>query len=83
MTSDVRSLVLYVRVDCHLCREMHSELLPWRDRLGFGLKVIDIETSAALVEHYDYKVPVLCEGEEEICHHFLDEDILLQYLEGE
>ena len=76
---DRRALVLYVRVDCHLCQEMHGELLPWSDKLGFGLEIVDIDRCASLVNRYDYKVPVLCEGDEEICHHFLDEDMLLQH----
>ena len=82
MTTNERILILYVRVDCHLCQEMHGELLPWCDKLGFGLEVVDIDRSEALVERYDYKVPVLCEGEVEICHHFLDEDMLLQHFGG-
>ena len=82
MTTNERILVLYVRVDCHLCREMHTALLPWCDKLGFGLEVVDIDRSEALVERYDYKVPVLCEGDLEICHHFLDEDMLLQHFGG-
>ena len=83
MTSNQPVLVLYVRADCHLCQEMHRELLPWCDKLGFALEVVDIDASAALVERFDYKVPVLCEGDEEICHHFLDEDMLLEHFAGE
>ena len=75
-SSSGRTLVLYVRVDCHLCETMHRELLTWQTHLGFGLNVIDIDDSAELVERFDYKVPVLTEGAVEICHHFLDEDML-------
>ena len=76
---DKKQLVLYVRVDCHLCQEMYTELVTWVDKLGFELEVADIDANTALVERFDYKVPVLCEEDEEICHHFLDEDMLLQH----
>ena len=72
--------MLYVRVDCHLCEEMYADLIRWLERLGFGLQVVDIDASETLVERFDHKVPVLCEGDEEICHHFLDEEMLLQHL---
>ncbi len=62
---------------------MHGELLPWRDNLGFELEIVDIDRSQALVERFDYKVPVLCEGDHEICHHFLDQDMLLQHFSCE
>ena len=78
-----RSLILYVRVDCHLCQAMHGELLPWCGKLGFGLEIVDIDRSDDLVVRYDHKVPVLCEGNQEICHYFLDETMLLQHFRGE
>lgn len=78
-STDGRGLVLYVRIDCHLCHAMHDDLLAWGEKLGFGLEIIDIDSDPWLVEQYDYKVPVLCEGEFEICHHFLDEDMLLEH----
>lgn len=76
---DERTLVLFVRVDCHLCQAMHGELLPWVNKLGFRLEISDIDNDTSLRERYDHKVPVLCEGETEICHHFLDEDMLLEH----
>ena len=74
-----RELVLYERAECHLCREMHAELIPWQQRLGFSLRLVDIDASAALVERYGHKVPVLVDGEVEICHYFLDEDMLREH----
>ena len=38
---------------------------------------IDIDRDVELIRQYDVLVPVLCFGEEEICHHFFDEKALL------
>ena len=38
---------------------------------------IDIDRDIDLIRRYDVLVPVLCFGEEEICHHFFDEKALL------
>jgi len=41
---------------------------------------IDIDRDIDLIRRYDVLVPVLCFGEEEICHHFFDEKALLVVL---
>jgi len=42
--------------------------LKWRE--------VDIDRDPDLVRRYDSKVPVLCLGEVEICHYFLDGEAL-------
>ena len=74
-----RLLKLYLRGNCTLCEEMFSEVMSWQDRLGFRVETVDIDDDEALRRRFDFKVPVLVEGEEEICHHFLDEDVLLAH----
>jgi hypothetical protein len=44
-------------------------------------KEIDIDRDIELIRRYDVLVPVLCFGEQEICHHFFDEKALLTALE--
>ena len=73
-------LTLYVRKDCHLCTEMHRELLAFGRRQAFGIDMVDIDADADLVARYGYKVPVLVGENEEICHYFLDEQALAEYL---
>lgn len=73
-------LTLYVRNHCHLCAEMHRELLAFGQRRAFGIDVVDIDADAALVARYGHKVPVLVGENEEICHYFLDEQALAEYL---
>ena len=73
-------LVLYVRRDCHLCADMHRQLAALEPPTGFSLALVDIDSDADLVARYGHKVPVLVGGEEEICHYFLDQEQLDEYL---
>ena len=73
-------LVLYSRRDCHLCAEMHRELLAFASPTAFTLELVDIDGDPELVARYGHKVPVLVGGAEEICHYFLDEPQLAEYL---
>jgi hypothetical protein len=73
-------LILYVRQDCHLCTEMHRELTALAARLLLTVERVDIDSDPKLVARYGHKVPVLVGGDEEICHYFLDEPQLAEYL---
>ena len=42
--------------------------IEWRE--------IDIDRDRELIRRYDARVPVLCLGEQEICHFFFDESAL-------
>ncbi len=41
---------------------------------------IDVDRDPELVRMYDAMVPVLCLGDQEICHYFLDGEALLAAL---
>ncbi|MCK5361416.1 MAG: glutaredoxin family protein [Gammaproteobacteria bacterium] len=73
-------LILYVRRDCHLCAEMHRELMDLGARLSLTVELVDIDSDPELAARYGHKVPVLVGGDEEICHYFLDEPQLAEYL---
>lgn len=73
-------LILYVRRDCHLCADMHRDLLALEPRLPIRVDLVDIDSDAELAARYGHKVPVLVAGDEEICHYFLDEPQLDEYL---
>ncbi len=73
-------LILYVRRDCHLCAEMHRELIDLGGRLSVTVELVDIDSDPELAVRYGHKVPVLVGGDEEICHYFLDEPQLAEYL---
>lgn len=65
-------LTVLSRGYCHLCHQMIAELENLRRRHDFSLEVVDVDTVPALEEKWGDKVPVLLDGEREICHYFLD-----------
>lgn len=76
----MRRLTVYVRSGCHLCDAMLAELDTSRQQGKFELTVIDILGQPELESRYGSLIPVLCaEGDEEICHYFLDETVLEEY----
>lgn len=70
------TLTLYYRDGCHLCESMAQALRGLQSQWSFDLQLRDIDRDAALRARYDEWVPVLCRGELEICHYFLDEPAL-------
>lgn len=80
-TSAQKALTLYVRDSCHLCEQMRAALAPWQERRGFELKLIEIDDDPALLDRFGDRVPVLAQGEREICHYRLDERALLGALD--
>lgn len=72
-------LILYARSYCHLCEDMLQALAPHQARHGFTLEVVDIDRDPQLQARYNEKVPVLSDGEQELCHYFLDEAALDAY----
>jgi len=77
--SDVIELSLYSRQDCHLCEDMQEGLKRYNEKLGFTLKIIDIDADPALIREFGTKVPVLMHDNHEICHYFLDPQALQMY----
>ncbi len=74
-------LFLYYREECHLCDAMRKALVVFnRKKQTISWHEIDIDRSIELIRLYDALVPVLCLGEQEICHHFFDEKALLAAL---
>ena len=47
---------------------------------GVEIDVVDVDEHPALESKWGDKVPVLLEGNEEICHYFLDQDRLRLHL---
>lgn len=85
MTSDCAaaiSLTLYGRRGCHLCEDMELALSGLQKELDFRLETIDIDSDPELVVVYGSLVPVLKDGEIEICHYFLDPQALRAHLDN-
>ncbi len=70
----VPTLTVLSREYCHLCQELIAGLERFRARYTFEIEVIDVDRHPELEEKWGDKVPVLLDGELEICHYFLDHD---------
>jgi thiol-disulfide isomerase/thioredoxin len=73
-------LELYGHSYCHLCDEMHAQLLILASELGFRVNIIDIHDDAELEARFGEFVPVLIGAGTEICHYHLDEQALRRYI---
>ncbi|MDE0977308.1 MAG: glutaredoxin family protein [Arenicellales bacterium] len=65
-------LDLYVRRNCHLCEDMHAQLVALQDEYRFSLKVHDVDQSPDWAYAYGEKVPLLMAADVEVCRYFLD-----------
>ncbi len=75
---------LYSRSYCHLCQDMLDALhaLQSDARCCFTVEVIDVDADRALLARFDELVPVLFGdlSAPELCHYFLDETRVRQYI---
>ena len=69
-------LTLLSREYCHLCEEMHAALRQLQGRYDFEVVVVDVDRDPLLEEKWGDKVPVLLDGERELCHYYLDLDVV-------
>jgi glutaredoxin len=67
-------LTVLSRAYCHLCEELLAALKQYQGRYDFDIEVIDVDSDPLLEEKWGEKVPVLLDGEREVCHYFLDHD---------
>ncbi len=75
-------LTLLGRNYCHLCHDMEAALEPLVAEFGCSLSVVDVDAHPDLEAKYDELVPVLLHGENELCHYFLDQSKVREYLAG-
>ena len=78
------TLTVLSRTYCHLCDDLIAALENFRCsrsvKWPFEIKIVDIDQYADLEALYGDKVPVLLDGDVEICHYFLNEDALAVHL---
>jgi glutaredoxin len=70
------TLTVLSREYCHLCQEMVTALQQLQGRFSFQVEVVDVDLHPGLEEKWGDKVPVLLDGERELCHYFLDVEVL-------
>ena len=76
----VRVLTVYSRTYCHLCDDMITALHNLQGRFVFEIKVVDVDSDAALEARYGELVPLLESEGRELCHYFLDEVAVMDLL---
>jgi len=67
-----RTLTLYTRVGCPLCDDMAAEVRVLIAGSGHGLSPVDVDVDPALKAQYGWDVPLLFDGDSEICRHQLN-----------
>ncbi len=75
-------LTLLGRSYCHLCEDMANALAPIAEIFGASVDMVDVDTDDALEARYGDLVPVLLAEDVELCHYFLDEAKVREYLSG-
>ena len=66
------TLTVLSREYCHLCEDLITALRQFQGRYDFEIKVVDVDRHPGLEEKWGDKVPVLLDGDREICHYHLD-----------
>lgn len=74
------NLELMSRGYCHLCHDMEVALAPLAAEFGATVDVIDVDADPQLEALYNELVPVLLHEGVELCHYFLDEAKVRDYL---
>ena len=74
MAGTVPTLTVLSRSYCHLCEELVAALKQYQGRYDFAIDVVDVDSDPKLEEEWGDKVPVLLDGDLEVCHYYLDHD---------
>ena len=67
-------LTVLSREYCSLCDKFLAGLRQFQGRYDFDIDVVDVDRHPQLEEKWGDKVPVLLDGDLEVCHYFLDVD---------
>ncbi|MGB9128826.1 MAG: glutaredoxin family protein [Thiobacillus sp.] len=75
-----KTLTLYTRADCPLCEEMVAEVAALVAGTGHPLLPLDVDADPELKARYGWEVPLLFDGDAEICRHQLNLPALQEWL---
>lgn len=67
-----RTLTLLTRAGCPLCDEMAAQIGSMLAGTGHAMAPLDVDGVPELKARYGWDVPLLFDGEHEICRHELD-----------
>lgn len=76
-----KRLTLYTRVGCPLCEDMAAAVRPLAEAGGHRLQAVDVDADPALKARYGWDVPLLFDGDAEICRHQIDLPALREWLQ--
>ena len=75
-----KALTLYTRAGCPLCENMAAEVQALIAGTGHGLTPVDVDADPLLKAKYGWEVPLLFDGNTEICRHQLNLPAIQEWL---
>ena len=75
-----KALTLYTRAGCPLCEELAAEVHALIAGTGHHLAPVDVDADPALKAKYGWEVPLLFDGDTEICRHQLNLPAIQEWL---
>lgn len=73
-------LTLFTREGCPLCEEMEAEVRVLIAGTGHSLEPVDVDADPSLRAKYGWEVPLLFDGDTEICRHQLNLPAIQEWL---
>ena len=67
---------------CHLCDEFIEALTPIAQEYGWRVEVIDVDLDEKRYAVYDEHIPVLFDGNVELCRHQFDAEFVREWCIG-
>ena len=78
-----KPLTFYTRPGCSLCEEMAAEVGALLLGTGHVLAPVEVDADPGLKEKYGWEVPLLFDGDTEICRHQLDLPAFREWLRAD
>ena len=75
-----KTLTLFTRAGCPLCDEMAEAVRARIAGTGHRLAPVDVDGQPALQAQYGWEVPLLFDGDNEICRNHLNLPVFQQWL---
>jgi glutathione S-transferase len=76
-------LTVYTRRACGLCDHLVLALELMQPRYNFTYEKLDVDLDLNLCERYGHRVPVLVDGDVEVCSGNCDPALIETYLRGD
>jgi glutaredoxin len=70
--AEASTLTLYTRAGCPLCEEIESAIQGLIAGTGHRLARVDVDADPSLKARYGWEVPLLFDGDTELCRHELN-----------